>query len=333
MIYSLIADIGGTHARFGLATAKEREDRSFNLSREAKFKCADFTRLEDAVGAYLDSIGHPAISYGSIAVAAPVWNDQIRMTNLDWQFSVEGLRKKFGFTRLEVINDASAGVLATTCMGPEDLDEIRPGTPVPGGSRVNIIPGTGFGIGAAYAFGDKLVPVQGEGGHIGLAAFVTEEYEVLKTLAQIHGRATPENTLSGPGMLNLYYALAKVRDIRPLDIDAVEMTRLALDEKDELCHSALRIYCRLLGGLAGDYALVFGAHGGVYLSGKVLQKLGADLLRQGFSKRFVEKGKMNEEVANIPVHLTNRDHTGLLGAAVWLMGSIDQNEEFWKVVG
>ena len=331
-MFSLIADIGGTHARFGLVTAKERSSRGFTISRETKFRCAEFRHLEDALDAYLETIGRPRLTYGSIAIAAPVWNDQVRMTNLDWTFSVEALRKRFGFQRLEVVNDASAGVLATTCMGPEELDEIKAGNAKAGGSRVNIIPGTGFGIGAAYSFGDKWSPVQGEGGHIGLAALVTEEYEVLKTLAQEHGRATPENTLSGPGMLNLYYSLAKVRDIKPLDICPVEMTQLALQEKDELCHSALRIYCRLLGGLAGDYALVFGAHGGVYLSGKVLQKLGADLLRQGFSKRFVDKGKMSSEVSNIPVHLVKRDHTGLLGAAVWLIETLDSSDEFWRVV-
>jgi glucokinase len=332
MSIGLVADIGGTHARFGLISAENQQTAGFRIHSEDKFLCAEHSKLEDVLAAYLESIGKPSLTYGSIAVAAPVWHDEVRMTNLDWSFSISDMQRQFGFRQLEVINDASAGVLATTQLSESEIEQVKPGTAHTCASRVNVIPGTGFGIGAAYQFGTRWMPVQGEGGHIGLAAVEPEEHEVLKQISSVHGRATPENTLSGPGMLNLYQALCAVRDVRPLEVSPREMTELGMDAGDELCTQALNMYCHLLGSLAGDFALVFGAHGGVYLSGKILQKLGTGLLKSGFNGRFSGKGSMSHEVRDIPVHLVTRDHPGLLGAAVWLTSSLDKNDEFWKVV-
>jgi glucokinase len=326
MSTALVADIGGTHARFGLVVNAGQASGALQISSEEKFLCTEYDGLEEVLEAYLDAIGRPALTWGSIAVAAPVWKDRIRMTNLHWSFSRQEIQRKLGLARLEVINDASAGVLATTRLEPHEVETVRPGAAELGAARVNIIPGTGFGIGAAYLFGKLWIPVQGEGGHIGLAASEAEEFEVLAVLSRNHGRATPENTLSGPGMLHLYHSLAQTRGVAPLDADPAEMTRMALAGEDGLCGDALRIYCKLLGSLAGDYALLFGARGGLYLSGSILQRLGLEQLREGFEKRFADKGAVSDEVSRIPVLLVKRDHPGLLGAAAWLLNSLGQGD-------
>ncbi|NNL94171.1 MAG: glucokinase [Xanthomonadales bacterium] len=328
---ALVADIGGTHARFGLITNTSLPGGEVEIELEAKFRCAEHDSLNEVIDGYLASIGRPALSYGSIAVAAPVWHDAIKMTNLDWSFSVEGLRKSLGLSRLEVINDASAGVLATTRLPDHEISVLRPGEPQSRATRVNIIPGTGFGIGAAYLFGETWIPVQGEGGHIGLAAHEPEEFETLKALSAARGRASPENVLSGPGMLNLYFALAEVRGISVAAVDPAEMTRMALSGEQALAVDALTMYCNLLGALAGDYALVFGAHGGVFLSGGILQRLGDRIMDSDFENRFTSKGGVKGEVQNIPVYLVNRDHPGLLGAAAWLLNLLNGEGSGWKV--
>ncbi|NND46001.1 MAG: glucokinase [Xanthomonadales bacterium] len=329
---ALVADIGGTHARFGLVANADKASGVLQIADERKFRCADHASLESVLDAYLDAIGRPTLAFASIAVAAPVWKDRISMTNLPWNFSRKEMKRLLGVSRLEVINDASAGVLATTRLEWHEVETVRQGTPEPEAARVNIIPGTGFGIGAAYLFGKAWIPVQGEGGHIGLAASEPEEYAALDALARVHGRATPENVLSGPGMLHLYQALAAVRGEQAKDMDPAEMTRLALEREDALCVDALRMYCRLLGSLAGDYALVFGAQGGLYLSGGILKRLGAEWLREGFENRFEDKGKVADEVARIPVLLVKRDHPGLLGAAAWLLNTLGQDDPSLQAV-
>lgn len=329
---ALVADIGGTHARFGLVANADKAAGALQIKQEARFACAEHDSLEEVLDAYLDSVGKPSLSWSSIAVAAPVWKDRIKMTNLHWSFSRKELQRRLGVSRLEVINDASAGVLATTRLEWHELETVRAGTPEAGATRVNMIPGTGFGIGAAYLFGKTWLPVQGEGGHIGLAAGAPEEYETLNVLSRRHGRATPENTLSGPGMLHLYQSLAEVRGLEARDVEPAEMTRLALEGDDPLCAEALRMYCRLLGSLAGDYALLFGAQGGVYLSGGILQRLGVERLREGFEERFNDKGAVSDEVRRIPVLLVKRDHPGLLGAAAWLANALGGGDASLKVV-
>lgn len=329
---ALVADVGGTHARFGLVANADQAAGVLQIRQEAKFACAEHDSLEEVLDAYLDSVGNPSLTWSSIAVAAPVWKDQIKMTNLHWSFSRKALQRRLGVSRLEVINDASAGVLATTRLERHEVETVRPGTPEAGATRVNMIPGTGFGIGAAYLFGEMWLPVQGEGGHIGLAAGTAEEYETLSVLSRRYGRATPENTLSGPGMLHLYHSLAEVRGVEARAVEPCEMTRLALESEDTLCTEALNMYCRLLGSLAGDYALVFGAQGGLFLSGSILQRLGSERLRDGFEERFNDKGAVSDEVRRIPVLLVKRDHPGLLGAAAWLANALGEGDASLKVV-
>jgi glucokinase len=319
MKYALVADIGGTHARFGLVPESSLSGGNVVMEKMAKFRCAHYTSLGEVIETYLDSIGRPELSRGSIAIAAPVWNDTVRMTNLNWGFSIKELGASLGLQCFEVINDASAGVLATTRLASHELQSLRDGLAHATAPRVNLVPGTGFGIGAARLLGQSWFPVQGEGGHIGLAAKDDEEYAALKVLGGKYGRVTPENVLSGPGMLNLYKALAVVRGLEAAEIEPSEMTRLALDEDDRLASDALTMYCNLLGGLAGDYALVFGAHGGVFLSGSLLQRLGSRITQSDFAQRFADKGKVSDEVSGIPVYLVKCDHPGLLGAAAWLM--------------
>ncbi|MDX1459959.1 MAG: glucokinase [Xanthomonadales bacterium] len=327
----LVADIGGTHARFGMLGPNGSEEATYGIHQDRKYRCSEFSSMEQALGQYLTDHDLDSPSHAVIAVAAPVWGDRVQMTNLNWAFSVEAVRRQFGIEQMEVINDASAGVLATTRLDEIECEPVKHGPGREGGARVNLIPGTGFGIGAANLVGGRWVPVQGEGGHIGLAAGEPEEFDVLKALHSMKGRPSPENVLSGPGMLNLYHALARVRDAAPEGYTPAEMTQQALSGEDELCVTALAMYCRLLGSLAGDYALVFGAHGGVYLSGNIIQKLNIDLLKREFVPRFLAKDKMNHEVADIPAFRVQRANPGLLGAAVWLEGMFDPKERHWSV--
>ena len=49
---------------------------------------------------------------GAIAIASPITGDRVAMTNHPWIFSILALKDRFGFERLEVINDFTALALA-----------------------------------------------------------------------------------------------------------------------------------------------------------------------------------------------------------------------------
>jgi len=311
----VVADIGGTNARFaiytpdGTGTVQHRD--------QMRFRCRSFDGLSDAIKAYLEQTGRE-VDGACISIAAPADGDQIRMTNLDWSFSIKEYKKTLGLKTLLVINDGVAAALATTAVESSQLENIRPGNVEAHGSRLNLIPGTGFGLGCIIPQNGRWIPVQSEGGHATLAAVTTEEFEILRIITEQTGRAVNDKVLSGPGMFNIYKALAVVRGQSALDVDAREMTRKALDQEDQLCSDALDLYCTLFGRLAGDLALTLNAHGGIYLSGSLMKRVGADRISKGFNRGFTDKGRMTAKVDRIPVNLLRLKDQCLLGASVWI---------------
>lgn len=311
----VVADIGGTNARF--ATYTPDGSGSIRLHDDLRFRCSQFDGLSDALSTYLEETGRSVVG-ACISIAAPTDGDQINMTNLDWSFSIENYRQVLGLKTLLVINDGVAAALATIGVKSSELENIKRGTVEAHGSRLNLIPGTGFGLGCIIPQNDGWVPVQSEGGHATLAAVTREEFEVLQVITEQFGRAINDLVLSGPGMFNIYHALSVVRGVEVPDVDVQEMTERALDREDRLSADALDLYCTLFGRLAGDLALTLNAHGGVYLSGNLMQKIGADRISQGFNKGFTDKGKMTEKVNRIPVKLLLLQDQCLQGASVWL---------------
>ena len=269
-----------------------------------------------------------AVGGACVSIAAPADSDRISMTNLDWSFSISECKKTLGLKNLLVINDGVAAALATTRAEPSQLDIIKHGEIDAHGSRLNLIPGTGFGLGCIVPHNGAWIPVQSEGGHATLAAVAPEEFEVLRYITEHSGRAVNDRVLSGPGMFNIYNALAAVRGEQAADVDAPEMTRRGIDRVDQLSADALDLYCTLFGRLAGDLALTVNAHGGVYLSGSLMQRVGAARISEGFNRGFTDKDKMTDKVSRIPVKLLRLKDQCLLGASVWIESqiSMEQNE-------
>lgn len=309
----VLADIGGTNARFALYTPNS--DGGIQLREQLQFRCRQFNDFSEALGTYLEQIGRP-VDGASVSIAGPADGDLIHMTNLNWTFSISEVKEALGLQHMWVINDATAAALSTTC--ETQLELIKPGHVETAAARINLIPGTGFGIGSIMPLKNSWLAIQGEGGHATLAPVTDEEFAVLQNITRALGRAVNDIVLSGPGMLNIYRALAAVRGQPPLDVDAKEMTRNALEKHNATSVDALDMYCTLLGRLAGDIALTMNAHGGVYLSGDLLQRIGAERISESFNRGFNDKGMMIEKVGRIPVYLLQSDYPCLKGAAVWL---------------
>ncbi len=320
----VVADIGGTNARFAIYTPTEHG--KIDHRDHARFRCAEFDGLSAALDAYLEQTGHRPDG-ACFSIAAPVDSDQVQMTNLNWSFSISALKKLHNLKELWFINDATAVALATTRVDADQLEIIKPGTIDTAAARINLIPGTGFGVGAIMPNNGGWVAIQGEGGHATMAAVTDEEFEVLKHISAQYGRAIADRVLSGPGMLNLYQGLAVVRGLEPLEIDAPEMTRKALAREDSLSVDALDLYCTLLGRLAGDLALTLNAHGGVYLSGSLMQRIGSGRIQPCFNEEFTNKGLMSDKIGRIQVMLMRREYPGLLGASVWLESQLERESQ------
>ena len=309
----LLADIGGTNARFAW-----QAHRSDTLDQVVNLRCADHPSLADAMTAYLRQIQRPAPARCCIAIANPVLGDVVKMTNHHWSFSIQGLRTQFGFQQLRVLNDFTALALALPLLQAQELRQISGDSPAPNAAIGLIGPGTGLGVSGLLPNGrGGWVPIEGEGGHVSLAAITPREHAVLAWLAQRHGgHASAERAVCGQGLSDLYSALHALNGVtQPSHLDAAAVVAAALAQSDALAEEALDLFCGFLGTVAGNLALTLGARGGVYIGGGIVPRLGPAFDRSSFKNRFEKRGRFTSYLAAIPVYVIQADPSPALRGA------------------
>jgi glucokinase len=311
----LLADIGGTNARFAW-----QAQPGGSIDEVAILPCADHASLADAMTAYLARLGRSAPSECAIAIANPIVGDQVKMTNHTWSFSIAALKAQFGFTRLRVLNDFTALALALPALQPHELRQLGGGSPVPEAAVALIGPGTGLGVSGLVPDGrGNLVPLQGEGGHVTLAGRTAREHQVLQQLETRYGHASGERAVCGQGLVDIHAALQAIDGAAtgtPAPSSAAEIVAGALQHNDPRCRETIELFCAYLGTLAGNLALTLGARGGVYIGGGIVPRLGEAFDRSPFRERFEAKGRFRAYLAAIPVQvILAQPSPALLGAA------------------
>ena len=308
----LIADIGGTNARFALLEGQERLN-------EQVLACADYPDLVSAVEHYLKQAGaHRAGTRpqeAAMAIAGPITGDIIRMTNHVWQFSAAQVRQQLGLRQLSFLNDFTALALALRHLPPSDLEAIGGGRAVAGGPIALLGPGTGLGVSGLIPMGGQWQPLQGEGGHATLSVMNEREIAVLDQLHQRFSHVSAERVLSGPGLVNLYDALCGVEGVVPEALTPREITQRASNGSCRICMETVSMFCALLGTMAGNLALTLGAVGGLYIGGGVVPQLGRMFTTSHFRDRFEDKGRYAEYLAAIPVYVIHSALPAFVGLA------------------
>jgi glucokinase len=319
----LTADIGGTNVRFGVVNRDPDAHGRPLITEQMVYPCSSFDSIDIAMETYLDHIGKPLPEIVCMAVAGPVKNNIVRMTNREWLISGSELTSRFGFREVMILNDAAAIAYATRVISDAELKSIKPGCAVGEAPAAVIAAGTGIGVAAILPFGDRWHPVSSEAGHISLSPRTARESVVFDRIAAKANAITAELLLSGEGIRRLYFTLADVAGTKADDLSSREVTQLALDGEDDICVEVIDMYSNLLGGFAGDIALMFGARGGVYLAGKVMRQIEPVLSKSPqFRERFENKGPIKHFMTEIPVDMIALDEPGLLGASAWLDHSI-----------
>lgn len=310
----LIADIGGTNARFALVYP------GIDTPQETRvLSCDDYDGLAEAAIAYLEETAPPTPPLtGAFAVACPVLGDQIEMTNRDWAFSRAELESRLGLERLDVINDFIAVALSVPLLTDKHKVAVGGGKAAFGTPIAVIGPGTGLGVAGLLASGDGWHPLPTEGGHITMSPANGKESRVLDWLRDRYGHISAERVVSGPGLLNLYQALAALEGRPPALTSPHEVTQGA-QAGDPLAYESLRMFLAMLGTVAGNLALTLGARGGVLIAGGIVPTLIKQLLASEFRHRFEDKGRFKSYLAAIPVHVITHPYpafAGLTGLAL-----------------
>lgn len=307
----LVADIGGTNARFALAQGGEIRPDSVRV-----LATADYASLEAALSDYLRSNGGRAISRACLAVAGPVQGQEVRLTNHPWQLQRQALVQTFAWSEVRVINDFTAMALGVQKVPESRLVPVCGHADAGAGQpRVVVGPGTGFGVSALIPGSGRWIALATEGGHVDFAPVDDVDMEVLQRLRKDYGRVSVERVISGQGLVELYRIHAERAGTRPLLESPAAITAAAGAGQDDVAVQALDHFCRLLGQAAGNVVLTLGGFGGVYLCGGMLPRFADFFLRSSFRRGFVSKGRMQPLLERTPVWLVTDPYTGLRGAA------------------
>lgn len=313
----LLADIGGTKARFAFAHRGDLVPQSIANYAVEDFPSFDsvLTQLERDWGILKRSDITPLCV--CFAVAAIPEQPEISFTNSVWRFTAQSLAARFNCPHTSIINDFAAVARALPALTAEDLESIGGGQAQPGKPMVAIGPGTGTGV-ASLAFDSKGGPIvlPGEGGHADFAPITDIEAKILNQLRAQYGRVSIEHLLCGAGIMNIYRALALIHGAPSIHLTPEAVGSAAQQGDDKLSIETMNTFFSVLGAVAGNLALTLGARGGVYLAGGIAPCY-VDLLRKSdFRARFLAKGRFADFNAEIATMVVTHPEPGLLGAAL-----------------
>ncbi|MCH2190431.1 MAG: glucokinase [Gammaproteobacteria bacterium] len=322
----LIADIGGTNARFAIA---DRSRQRF--SNAQTLEAANFERLIDAIDSYLQNNSINDISNMCLAVAGPVVDEKVDFPNSHWHVDCTELRAKYGIKHANLLNDWEAISYSLSSIDQSDLINIGGdwSSLSDGDFTIGALgPGSGLGVSGLIRRNGQLHPMVTEGGHVGFAPENKLQIELLSLLqAKFGKRISRERLLSGPGIGNIYAALEVINKSgqsivsdRPFK-SAAKIAIEAFENRNPLALQTFDVFFEILGQVAGDIALATGAYDGIFVGGGIALRYPEQLLQSKFRHGFECKGRHSHLMENIPTWLISHNNPGLLGASVFATSS------------
>lgn len=303
----LVADIGGTNARFALLNADH------TICQQHVLACADYPEITLAIQHYLSQVGNPVIEAAALAIANPITGDWVEMTNHNWAFSIDATRQALGFKEMIFKNDFTALAMSIPILPAEDLLQVGGVSPSKGSSIAVIGPGTGLGVSGLVKRGEYWIPIEGEGGHVSISPANQRECGILKLCWSKFPHVSAERLVSGMGLQNLYQTICQLEHTEARPLEPADITSLGQSGNDPHCAEALAVFCALLGSVAGDLVLTLGAFRGLYIGGGIVPKLGKYFETSDFRQRFEAKGRFGQHLEQVPAFVINTKNPALFG--------------------
>lgn len=315
----LVADLGGTNARFGWVT-----NPSLRVQHVRSLPVAQYAGPLQAAQAYLSELPGLVASgaqstprYACLAVAGPLLGDEVKFANNPWCFSQNALREALGLQGLLLLNDFEALAWSVPSLDDAQLS-FRGARPLPHSTVAVVGPGTGLGVAGMLPTPWGWQALAAEGGHASLAPSDLFEAELLRAAWREHPHLSAEDFLSGSGLERLYRTVAQVLGVATEQLNAEQISSHAIGSTHAVCTRTVDTFCALLGAFAGDVALTLGARGGVYIGGGIVPRWGDLFFSSRFRERFEAKGSYQALMKTIPTAVITDTLVALQGAAVAL---------------
>ena len=306
----LSGDIGGTNARFVLFKDGVCDETSMRTLPVAAHR-----DLSDTIADYLASQQGVTVNKIALSVASTAeYIDHMQLTNCDVGFKVSNLVKRFSLQRARVVNDFTAAALGVVTLPEKHLKVINTGTADNSASRAVIGAGTGLGVSGLVNAGTHWIPLQGQGGHVSMAAQTDRELKILNALSDKYGHVSAERYLSGPGTVGVYQAICTVDGLPCEFTQGKDISANAINASCPVCVEVMQLFCKWLGVVTGDLAVTLGSSGGIYLAGGIVPSLGEYFLQSDFIYWLQHKGRFSDFVKAMPVWLVTGGEPALYGA-------------------
>lgn len=303
----LLGDIGGTNARFAILNCGA-------IGPIEYISVAGCSGVIEAIGKYLGGrAGNMPVKQAVLGLAGAVEINRCEITNSGWIVDVPALQDAFGFQEVRLFNDFEALAWSLPHLHAADLFSLGGGPPLSRAPALLIGPGTGFGASCLLTRDGRPVVVASEAGHSTLPGTSRREDDVIELLRRRFGHVSIERAVSGPGLVNLYEALAAIDGAAVAKRDGTSITQAALNDSCSFSRSAFDMFCAMLGTVAGNLALTFCARGGVYIAGGIAPRFPEYIARSEFRARFEAGGRYHAYLHDIPVQIILRPDATFLG--------------------
>jgi glucokinase len=303
----LLADIGGTNARFALLAGG-------TVGTIAHLAVSDYGGFPEVLGAYLAKIPEAGtIGAAILAVAGAVQNGRSALTNHPWVIDAAELRATYGFSTVRLINDFEAVAWSLPHLSPDKLLQVGGGQRVVGAPLAALGPGTGLGMAVSIPHASGHLVLSGEGGHSTMAGSSLREDAVIAYLRRRFGHVSAERVLSGNGLENLHEALAALDNVTLPRRSAAEITRAGVAGTCATSRAAVDMFCAMLGTVAGNLALTVGARSGIFIGGGILLHMPEYFASSPFRARFEDKGRFGKYLEPIPAYLILDEDAAFVG--------------------
>lgn len=307
---TLIGDIGGTNARFALTSTKNSL-----FSDYKKFKCVNYETLSDAIESYLKEVDLKTIDNVFLAIAAPIFEEKIKIINSHWFVDRKELARKFNIDNFHVINDFESIAYAIDSINKSNYQTIGSLEQVHTKKlqyNIGIVgPGTGLGGAGLRKVDNKTRAYAAELGHVGFSSQNELQSELVAVLRSKFNRVVNETVVSGPGLKNILWALHQIKNKRYKEYSSEDIFKQVYD--NELAKISVDLFFEMLGQIAGDFALAIGAFDGILITGDIVNSNIYLMQKSFFRHGFENKDNYQDLMQNIPTSLINTPEVGLLG--------------------
>ena len=313
----LVADIGGTNARFALFVREETGPS--RIIHKKTLLAENFAHIADAAHAYLTSLSGTPPTRAAFAVAGPTGSEDFQFTNSPWSFNRAALSAALNLSDLQIVNDFEAQALGVLHLPQDALSTLKKGT-VNSTAPIAVL-GPGTGLGLSLLVGDNndarvnARAIATEGGHMAFAPRTDKEIEVLQFIERELDYVSYEDLLSGRGLVNIHRALCALSSTASVELTPSKITEAALEKTSPIAQQTVEMFCAILGSFTGDIILACGAKGGVYIAGGITPRILPILHESEFEKRLTSRGSISAYVNNVPITVVMSDEAAFWGAA------------------